>query len=1577
MELQNAFAECPESLSLYQIRSLHAFDNIAADIKYHGSCWRDIIDKRVPEIQKSASSSKNLCKLSKRLVQVEFAHQEDNFMLDNSNESLNFPLEVSDMQLRDGSIITNNDTFEIKVPTTSLKEIIHSQIVNGAKMELLKGRSLTLQNLVEIYKTRIEEYGSIDERTDSSIRNEIRHVIEKRICHNMNGVELQNAFSRNESQRLITNDLKAYTQKLAEETYAGSHDAEVAILNKASAILRKKILFFIKENKNKIDNFRLSLNNVHEEYPPELFTFVESLLFGQRQLDTERSLEQKEVTDTVSSSILFHIKTNRQVKYKKKERSRHTYIPQQLMARTLAIRHCERNNSILHLLSAPYFGITLTPRTALLLETMIANSIVKIVQKEGVYIPPNMERGVRLSFHIDNFDEQVETFDGKNTVHYLLIVGFQRRHGDFKPMELKLEKNNTLTLNDNNFGEILPCNEPSNKSFKRTPGCEDASCSLDYEVNRSKSMFFWKLLRSFEHLLVLDESATYISEDIQVESANIMGTEHKEQWNINSLVLPSFGATNSLLVDMDMTLTNIFTLPFVAGPASSTSAVYTSLDIAYRTSNTIHSDKELEVSSEVEDVYAFKENIDPAVENSITRTLETPPAWKTVIVLDLDLYARAYKLVHSRSDLRDRYVLCLGELHIVFAEIRAIGTFINSSGLDDAWMDAEWFDSECLLRQVRECTNMKRALAAHEATLIAVNILILQEALVWYKEQNWCNNDLIESLTTARNAIRNKDLQSGAFREAWIQFQRYVTDIELEEKIKHFVLNNINNHVLQFLVKYSQMVTRLFTFIEATRSRKWVLHLDSFEDMIADFASMNRIKYRLYSAIYVADMRHLETNDPETWRYFMEGNFCCQKNEIPFTAIGRDHCGEQQNKVLKGRGGIAGLSSNLNSTNQYFMTAPILAQIYSDMQRKGGESEHSRRLHHQLCKSYTFRQNKWITSLLKSFERHKVSFSRTNSKGFYNVVTGQVFSDAIYQDLIAAYNTGQQLYKEFVEERLKPESKVGLFARLKKSKLKTCKEGNKGASIKYKDKVATLKEENLFISRIAMIRGSREVDMKSIIGNHELTPVVLSLMKQDGTLLDGWDGKAELAATTLKEANLPVVVNIPFQSEVVAIDAMFLMNQISTKPTWVKTGKDIAKEFCDRVEMQSEGAEIIVIGFEWYLENSLKSMAWKSRSSGDKKIRHNYVIESDTDLSKRCMADILGTIPTKRSLTTLLMNEAEQNLKERNVAYIIVGNGTIISSYSPERDTTNHTEGETAIIMALSLLDVEEKHVVVFGNDVDLFVLLLAHYQNINCAALYMKSLSGYTSISEVYNFLGPNVSSALLPFHAFTGCDISGKFSGRSKSFWTKKFLSERDNDDLIQALLSLHESQSVDIFNSLSSFVCRSYCPKRTPKKITDSLVETRYFLYRKFRSETSKLPPSPGAFVQHMERSCCPLIVWQSSHLRETRLPVHHERGWYKIDDVLMPICTTNEVAPEDLITLVSCQCNGNCSKNICTCKKNNEPCTDFCGCGDSCENTDIRPQENLGDEEDLEEEELEEDEDDEDESNYEDETDENET
>ena len=120
-----------------------------------------------------------------------------------------------------------------------------------------------------------------------------------------------------------------------------------------------------------------------------------------------------------------------------------------------------------------------------------------------------------------------------------------------------------------------------------------------------------------------------------------------------------------------------------------------------------------------------------------------------------------------------------------------------------------------------------------------------------------------------------------------------------------------------------------------------------------------------------------------------------------------------------------------------------------------------------------------------------------------------------------------------------------------------------------------------------MIRRSKDVDMKPHISNHELTPVIQSLTRHDETLLGGWERKSELTARVLGEANVTVLQVFPYKSECLAIDAMYRINQISTKLLWIKTGHDLATEFCKLVD-QLDGAETVAVGFEWYFNESLR-----------------------------------------------------------------------------------------------------------------------------------------------------------------------------------------------------------------------------------------------------------------------------------------------------------------------------------------------------------------------------------------------------
>ena len=62
-------------------------------------------------------------------------------------------------------------------------------------------------------------------------------------------------------------------------------------------------------------------------------------------------------------------------------------------------------------------------------------------------------------------------------------------------------------------------------------------------------------------------------------------------------------------------------------------------------------------------------------------------------------------------------------------------------------------------------------------------------------------------------------------------------DMKLRVKIEVTVEKRKENKTFQFLMGFVRLVKRLFTFIEAVRSRDWDLYLSSFEALIKDFTS--------------------------------------------------------------------------------------------------------------------------------------------------------------------------------------------------------------------------------------------------------------------------------------------------------------------------------------------------------------------------------------------------------------------------------------------------------------------------------------------------------------------------------------------------------------------------------------------------------------------------------------------------------------------------------------------------------------------------------------------------------------------
>ena len=217
---------------------------------------------------------------------------------------------------------------------------------------------------------------------------------------------------------------------------------------------------------------------------------------------------------------------------------------------------------------------------------------------------------------------------------------------------------------------------------------------------------------------------------------------------------------------MDTRITNIFSTPLVPGPASSFSAIYTALKQSQKMSS-----------------------------------WSCGNTGKAVISLDLDLYEKCYLLVNSRNDMKEQFVLCLGELHAVFAHIRAIGSYIGGSGIDNAWLSAGCFDSSCLVRQVIECVNMKRAISTFESTYIAMNTLLLKEVFADYHQE------LLEDRTELYTLIMKIESDNVQFvKLIWNSLSMKLESLDIEEKLNTVIEKRKENKILQFILGFCRLV---------------------------------------------------------------------------------------------------------------------------------------------------------------------------------------------------------------------------------------------------------------------------------------------------------------------------------------------------------------------------------------------------------------------------------------------------------------------------------------------------------------------------------------------------------------------------------------------------------------------------------------------------------------------------------------------------------------------------------------------------------------------------------------------------
>ena len=93
--------------------------------------------------------------------------------------------------------------------------------------------------------------------------------------------------------------------------------------------------------------------------------------------------------------------------------------------------------------------------------------------------------------------------------------------------------------------------------------------------------------------------------------------------------------------------------------------------------------------------------------------------------------------------------------------------------------------------------------------------------------------------------------------------------------------------------------------------------------------------------------------------------------------------------------------------------------------------------------------------------------------------------------------------------------------------------------------------------------------------------------------------------------------------------------------------------------------------------------------------------------------------------------------------------------------------------------------IIVHCADTDVFVGLLSYSADIQSSCYMQANPDTLYDLNAVSERIGVNRSRGIIALHTLTGCDVTGKFRGKSKVPWVKGFLdAKRPHDRIFQEL-------------------------------------------------------------------------------------------------------------------------------------------------------------------------------------------------
>ncbi|KAJ8031728.1 hypothetical protein HOLleu_25018 [Holothuria leucospilota] len=275
--------------------------------------------------------------------------------------------------------------------------------------------------------------------------------------------------------------------------------------------------------------------------------------------------------------------------------------------------------------------------------------------------------------------------------------------------------------------------------------------------------------------------------------------------------------------------------------------------------------------------------------------------------------------------------------------------------------------------------------------------------------------------------------------------------------------------------KVLQLECLLLAFIRSQREANYALYVQTLTAIIPWIFAMDHYHYARWLTVHVTDLQELPNDSVDIHRAFVNGRFVTQKSSHKFSALAHDQIHEQQNAIVKGDGGVIGITENEAASRRWMVAGSEIARIVSEFEDQFQRQKQTDVRHHEQLPSVKKSFASDLNNAISSFEKLGNPLAE-DSNDLYVLDSKVIMPDEVIATMRSVEETGKTQFDGFVEKRIKDPS-VNFYDNISKNHLSLSKSKSKKTPGKSQAKITNMKSNVELFSRFYISCQARDGDL--------------------------------------------------------------------------------------------------------------------------------------------------------------------------------------------------------------------------------------------------------------------------------------------------------------------------------------------------------------------------------------------------------------------------------------------------------------------------------------------------------------------